>query len=175
MPARKLPDDATIREWHEKGLTFPQMAELHLAATGIRVEPASFNVHCGRLGLPSRNLRHSDLIPWSPIRPEHNNDYIVNMLRRESARRAGSPRWNDLRHPDYDVAEVQRLNSWLQGLKDGNNGKGSVVHYDPDTLEGWHYVNREKKDDDIIRRPRGRKTVLTRTVKPTKRERRVGG
>lgn len=159
MPNRKLPDDATIKKWHEQGLSFPEMSERHFAATNIHVEAATFNVHCGRLGLPNRNLRHSELIPWTPIRPEHNNDYIVNMLRREGARRSGSPKWNDPNHPDYDAAEVQRLNSWLQGLKDGNHGKGVVVHYDPATTEGWHYVNRQKGDTDIIRAPKGRKTV----------------
>ena len=177
---RKLPDDDTIIEWHLSGITFQQMADQwnpELIARGEDpVTSAAFNMKCFRLGLPARNQRHDDLVPWTPIRPEHNGDYKVNMLRRESARRAGVPRF-DPTHPNCDEKDLQRLNSWIQGLAEGNNGKGVVVHYDPDTLKGWHYVNRRKSDKDIIRVPRsaGRKTVTTQVVKPTARERRVGG
>lgn len=159
MPNRMLPDDATIRRWFAEGLTYPEMAERHLEENGIEMKAASFNVHCGRLGLPNRNVRRAALIPWTPIRPEHNNCYIINMLRRESARRSGALKWVDPNHPDYSAYEVQRLNSWLQGLKEGNHGKGVVVHYDPETLEGFHYVNRRTTDTDIIRAPKGRKTM----------------
>lgn len=156
MPPRKLPDDDTIIEWHLAGVTYQEMADRWnpgLVEQGVDpVTASAFNMKCHRLGLPKRYMRHEDLIPWTPIRKEHNNDYIINMLRREGARRAGAPRFtpgNKL----CDEKDLQRLNSWIQGLHEGNNGKGVVVHYDPGTLEGWHYVNRVKADTDIIRDP----------------------
>lgn len=156
MPARKLPDDETIVKWHLSGITFQEMANRwNPVLIGRGEDPvgsAAFNMKCFRLGLPARNMRHDDLIPWTPIRREHNDLYIVCMLRKESARRAGVPRF-DPSHPNCDETDLQRLNSWIQGLKEGNNGKGVVVHYDPDTLEGWWYVNRRKSDKDIIRMP----------------------
>lgn len=156
MPERKLPDDDTIIEWHLAGVTYPEMADRWnpvLVARGVEpVTATAFNVKCGRLGLPLRNQRHEDLVPWSPIRTEHLGDYKVNMLRRESLRRAGAPRF-DPTHPKCDKADLQRLNSWIEGLANGNKGRGVVVHYDPDTLKGFHYVNRRKSDKDIIRMP----------------------
>lgn len=155
MALRTTPDDDTIVEWHFEGITFQEMADRWAAQRPDLTDPpsaAAFNMKSHRLGLPLRYMRHDDLIPWSPIRPEHNNDYIVNMLRREGARRAGAPRF-DPTHPYCDQKDLQRLNSWIQGLHEGNGGRGVVVHYDPDTLEGWHYVNRVKADKDIIRTP----------------------
>ncbi|WP_199818589.1 hypothetical protein [Streptomyces sp. NRRL F-4474] len=42
-----------------------------------------------------------------------------------------------------------RLASWLDTLKKNR----TVVHYDPDTNEGFSYVPRKAADNDIIRRP----------------------
>lgn len=155
MATRTTPDDDTIIEWHFEGITFEEMAARWAEQRPDLTDPpsaAAFNMKAHRMGLPLRNMRHSDLVPWTPIRPEHLHDYKVNMLRRESARRADAPRFTP-GHPNCDEADLQRLNSWLQGLRDGNGGKGVVVHYDPDTVEGWHYVNRVKADKDIIRTP----------------------
>lgn len=42
------------------------------------------------------------------------------------------------------------LNAWLAGLE----RDGTVIHYDPDTPEGWWYVpRREGIDTDLIRVP----------------------
>lgn len=52
------------------------------------------------------------------------------------------------------AADQRQVPKWLAMLEENN----AVVHYDPDTEEGFFYVPREPQDDDIIRRPR-RKTT----------------
>jgi hypothetical protein len=36
--------------------------------------------------------------------------------------------------------------------------EGAVVHYDPDTEEGFFYVPRQEGDDDLIHRPPSKTT-----------------
>lgn len=68
------------------------------------------------------------------------------MLRQEARRRAGGVLTEKME---------QALNIWLDGLE----ADGVVVHYEPDTEEGWFYVPRRPGvDQDIIRKPR-RKTT----------------
>lgn len=165
MPQRNTPDDDTIIEWHLAGVTYREMADRWNATRPGHdpVTESAFNMKCRRLGLPLRQMRHEDLIPWTPIRKEHNNEYMVNMLRREGARRAGAPRFTP-GHKLCDETDLQRLNSWIQGLHEGNKGRGVVVHYDPETLQGWHYVNRVKADKDIIRTPEVAKKLAERAA-----------
>ena len=67
------------------------------------------------------------------------------MLRVEGRVRAGM---------EIRPTDAERHATWRRRLDEMN----AVVHYDPDTDEGFFYVPREKGDTDIIRRPRAKTT-----------------
>ncbi|WP_199810461.1 MULTISPECIES: hypothetical protein [unclassified Streptomyces] len=73
------------------------------------------------------------------MKEEHRWAYPLAMLRAEGRRRAGK---------ELTERDESRLASWLDMLKKN----GSVVHYDPDTEEGFSYVSRQAGDNDMIRR-----------------------
>lgn len=80
-----------------------------------------------------------ELIPWK-VKPEHKG-YVLNLLQTEGRLRAGLP------CNEADARHVEALKSQL--ARDG-----LVIHYEPDTEEGWFYVpRREGIDRDIIRQP----------------------
>ncbi|MET8084674.1 hypothetical protein [Micromonospora sp. NPDC005237] len=62
------------------------------------------------------------------------------LLRAEARRRAGKTLNQD---------DIYRVDALLRDLKE----RHAVVHYDPDTEEGFHLVPREPEDEDIIRQP----------------------
>ncbi len=87
-----------------------------------------------------KRARKSVLIPWE-VRKEHRWSYAVMMLRTLEKRRAGE-----------DVADdmAMRLDRWLAERA----GDGTVVHYEPETEFGFHYVPRRPGlDADLIRSP----------------------
>lgn len=143
---RSRPDDDTLEEWFEAGWTYQQMADFWAEhPEGKRLTPAAFRNHCmTQPWFKPRNARHigTALMPWTNIRPEHADLYEVQMLRRESLRRAGH------KFPRHDY-EIQRLNAWLQGLRDEN----AVIAYERDTQQGWWRVTRKHSDVDIVRLP----------------------
>lgn len=180
MPSRVLPDEDVIRRWYfqtNPKMTYQDMADRWnevLAETRPDVEPVTrmaFQNQCHRLNLGRRNLQHTGgrWIPWSPIRPEHTATYEHCMLMRCDARDKGKK---------FSPKVEQNINAWLQGLRDRN----AVIHYDPDTIQGWWEVTREYDDgDSYVRMPKGpaekkpgprKKTIRTKQVKPTKREQR---
>jgi hypothetical protein len=67
------------------------------------------------------------------------------MLRAEARRRAGK---------ELTEADVNRLKNWMEMIKE----EDAVVHYDPDTEEGFFYVPRQEGDDDLIHRPKVKTT-----------------
>ncbi|WP_091336162.1 hypothetical protein [Micromonospora rhizosphaerae] len=80
------------------------------------------------------------LVPWA-VRREHRYNHILHMLRIEDRRRAGEP---------IPAAQMKKLDIWLGNLREQN----AVVHYDPDTEQGWWLVHRRPGvDDDLIRVP----------------------
>lgn len=84
----------------------------------------------------------TDLIPWS-VRPEHRWAYPLTMLRVEGRRRA---------HGDDHLSErtLARLTTWRHRLA----WHDLVVHYDPDTPDGFSYLPRRPGVDlDLYRDP----------------------
>jgi hypothetical protein len=67
------------------------------------------------------------------------------MLRAEARRRAGK---------DLTETDQNRLKNWMEMIKE----EDAVVHYDPDTEEGFFYVPRQEGDDDLIHRPKAKTT-----------------
>ncbi|MEU8133224.1 hypothetical protein [Streptodolium elevatio] len=133
-----------VKRWFEEGRTYAWMIEEYERKYHIETTPSMWGNFRRRHGLDRRNVRDDDLIPWA-VKIEHRWLYPLAMLRHEARRRAGHT---------LDEEDQKRLNSWHQMLKE----EQVVVHYDPDTEEGFFYVPRLPGDDDIIRRP-ARKTT----------------
>lgn len=145
MPASKIVDETEVVRWFEEGRTYAWMVQEYRRKYNIETVPSLWGNFRRRRGLQRRIARDDELIPWF-VKEEHRWSYAVRMLRAEARRRSGM----ELAEP-----ERYRLKVWLTGLERDN----LVVHYDPDTDEGFFYVPREADDDDIIRRPR-RKTTM---------------
>ena len=80
-------------------------------------------------------------VPWHPVKPEHRSRYLVRMLR-ASARR-------DRGEKSAPVIEAQ-LDSFLKQVDELD----FVVHYDPDTEDGFFRVpRRHGVDKGLIRDP----------------------
>lgn len=146
---RLRPDDATLRAWFEEGISCQEMADRWAETTNIHLSRMAFQKAVQEADwYEPKYTRHvgTDLMPWTDIRLEHAHGYEVQMLRREALRRAGH------KFPDHDT-EIQRLNAWLQGLRDAD----AVIAYKRDTQQGWWRVKREHTDLDIVRLPEGYK------------------
>ncbi|ONI83512.1 hypothetical protein ALI22I_34015 [Saccharothrix sp. ALI-22-I] len=139
MPASKIQDAQEVVRWIEEGKTYAWMVQQYKEKYGIDTTITMFSNFRRRRGLEPRIARDPNLVPWK-VEDEHGWKTPLTLLRLEGRRRSGLP----LRPID-----VTRLDNWLEWLAE----QGAVVHYDPDTPEGFHYVKREEGDDDIIRRP----------------------
>jgi hypothetical protein len=86
-----------------------------------------------------RTRHRADLVPWQ-LRPEHRQLHAAKMLRAKSRVDRGEP-----------IGAIQRrqLETWLAGLE----ADDAVIHYDPDTEQGFWRVPRRAGVDDIIRDP----------------------
>lgn len=144
MGASKIVNEQEVIRWFEEGRTYQWMSDEYLRRYNLEMSPSAWGNFRARRGLSRRITRDDDLIPWH-VKYEHRWDYNLAMLRVEARRRAG----HSLRESD-----ASKLESWRRKLDDLN----AVVHYDPDTPEGFFYVPRERGDTDIIRRPKVKTT-----------------
>lgn len=140
-PPRLLPSDSILASWREEGLTLRQIQERIRETTGNTVSIGSIGAALSRAGLTNR-VRYDDVIPWSPIKAEHNNHYAVAMLRALARRRAGLTLTRD---------QIDRLDTWLRRL----DLEQAVVAYRYDSPDGFYYVHRNPGDpvDIPIRLP----------------------
>jgi hypothetical protein len=117
---------------------------------GVEVTQSMFSNFRYRQGLQRRKSRDHDLIPWE-VHLNHRWGYPLAMLRVEARRRQGFP----LRPSD-----VERLDAFKRRLYED----GLVVHYEPESDEGWWLVpRRDGVDRDLIREPA---TATTRRRNP---------
>ncbi|AWN07548.1 immunity repressor [Streptomyces phage Goby] len=149
MPARKIQNEQEVLRWFEEGRTYDWMVEEYKRKYNIETVPSLWGNFRRRRGLPRRIVRDDDLIPWL-IKEEHRWLYPLAMLRVEARLRAGAK---------VSELELSRVTNWKQMLEEEN----AVVHYDPDTEDGFFYVPRQPDDDDIIHKPQ-RKTTPRRRV-----------
>lgn len=148
MGASKIVDEQEVIRWFEEGKTYAEMCQLYRDKYNIETVPSLWGNFRRRRGLQRRINRDDELIPWE-IKKEHRWDYPIMMLRKEARRRAGLP----VSQEDQDALDV-----WLRGMEE----QGTVLHYEPETEQGWFYVpRREGVDLDIIRTP-ARKTTTKR-------------
>lgn len=150
MGARKIQDEQEVIRWFEEGRTYEWMVEEYRRKYNIETVPSMWGNFRRRRGLQRRIVRDDDLIPWH-VKREHRWAYAVMMLRTEGRKRAGKPLSEDMEH---------QLAVWKENLA----ADKAVVHYDPDTEEGFFYVpRREGIDTDLIRVPE-RKTTIRRAA-----------
>jgi hypothetical protein len=139
MPAPLIQDATEVRRWFDEGLTYREMSERHLEKYGVKITPTAFANFRARHGLKRRIARSTNLIPWA-VKPEHQMRYMVQMLRCEARLREGR---------DISETEQHKLDLFKGRLRD----EDAVVHYEPDTEQGFFLVAREEYDEDMVRMP----------------------
>jgi hypothetical protein len=144
MGAKKIQDEAEVVRWFEEGRTYEWMSAEYQRKYNIEMTQSAWSNFRRRKGLNRRTVRDDNLIPWA-VNPEHRHKYPLMMLRSEARRRAGR---------EMKPLDQIQLANWLKYI----SGLNAVVHYDPDTVEGFFYVPREASDEDLIRQPE-RKTT----------------
>ena len=149
MGASKIVDESEAKRWFEQGRTYQWMVDRYLEKYNLETRISMWSNLRSRRGWERRFVRDDDLIPWR-VNPEHRWHYAVSMLRAEARRRAGvelTPEFTD------------RLERWLMHRREDD----TVVHYDPDTPEGFWYVPRRVGiDTDLIRAPERKTTPKPR-------------
>ncbi|MFE3589391.1 hypothetical protein ACFXOY_17940 [Streptomyces niveus] len=139
MAAKKIVDDQEVIRWFREGKTYEWMINEYKRKYNIDTVQSMWGNFRRRKGLDRRIARDDELIPWV-VKEEHRWLYPVTMLRAEARRRQG------FKVTESDMA---RLNSWKEMLAE----EDAVVHYDPDTEDGFFYVPRQAGDDDLIHQP----------------------
>ena len=143
MATPQIQDVQEMLRWFEEGRTPTWMAQEHERKYGIRLTPEAFINRHRRMGHErTLSIRHERLLPWK-IKQEHAGLFAATMLRAEGRRRAGQQLSNRLE---------SQLDAFLARLKKDD----LVVHYDPETADGFALVPRRKGvDGDLIREPGG--------------------
>lgn len=150
MAASKIQDEAEVIRWFDEGRTYQWMCEEYERKYGIRTVPSLWGNFRRRRGLARRMVRDDNLIPWA-VNKEHRWAYPLAVLRMEARMRAGA---------ELTPSDAARLESWKKSLYE----REVVVHYEPDTVDGFFYVPRRKDiDHDLIREPE-RKTTTRRAA-----------
>lgn len=144
MGKRKIQDEQEVIRWFEEGRTYAWMIDEYKRKYNIDTVASMWGNFRRRRGLDRRIVRDDDLIPWF-VKEEHRWAYPLAMLRATARSRAGK---------DVTKTDQARLASWMEMLEENN----AVVHYDPDTEEGFFYVPRQEGDDDLIHRPKQKTT-----------------
>lgn len=140
MVSKKIVNEQEILQWYEEGKTYSWMVDEYLRKYNIQISPSAFGNFRRLRGLERRQTRDSDLIPWLVLE-KHRWHYYVVQLRTEARRREGKP---------LKPREIQKLDSFIANLAEAN----AVVHYDPDTEQGFFAVpRREGIDTDLVRVP----------------------
>lgn len=131
--------DEFIRWWNE-GRSYQWIMDEYRRKYNIAITHSAIGNWRARYGLERRQERSLTLVPWK-IEEQHRYKHALAMLRAEARRRAGAP-----------LSELQqkRLESWLAFLAE----EDCVVHYDPETEDGFFYVPRRPGvDEDLVRVP----------------------
>jgi hypothetical protein len=139
LAVSKIVDEEEAVAWIMDGRPYVWMVEEYRRKYGVETSVGMWAQFRRRRGLPRRIVMDPALIPWR-VKDEHHGSHTVHMLRAEARARAGKA---------LAPVEQGRLASFRRMLADGD----LVVHYEPDSEEGWFLVPREPGDTDIIRHP----------------------
>lgn len=135
----KIVNHPEMRTWIEEGRPYDWIVGQYADRYGVTLTVAAVASYRFRHQLTRRQVRDRDLIPWQ-VEKDHRNVYLLEMLRLEARVRAGAP---------LSDREKQRHQEFRTNLAIAR----AVVHYVPDSVDGFQYVPRLAQDDDIIRRP----------------------
>lgn len=137
----KLRDEAEFRRWWDEGREYKWIVQQYKQKYNEDTTPSMFSNWRAKLGLQARAARRNlSLIPWN-VQDRHDFRREMKYLRLEARVRAGL---------DIGSRDAVLLKSWVDTLKRHN----IVVHYEPDTEEGFFYVARRMGvDTDLIRVP----------------------
>lgn len=137
----KMQDVAEFKRWYAEGREYKWMVEQYKEKYDLDVTRAMFSNWRARLGLSPRSVvRDSDLIPWL-VRRDHTWLLPMRMLRLEARVRSGAT---------VTHQQLTQVHAWCESLRE----TGRVVHYEPDTEQGFFYVPaREGIDTDLVRIP----------------------
>lgn len=156
MTAQKVPGEAQLRKYLDRGLTQAQIVEAWREDSSEVVSRSAIGMAIKRYGLQSAHPRprYEDTLPWR-VREEHLMHYDARMLRLEARRRRGQAlKPEDLSRLDYWRKELDRLDA--------------VVYYDENSPEGFLWIPREPEHGtDLIDR-----SNVRQTVRPSRRKRR---
>lgn len=142
MAVSKIQNEQEVLRWFEEGRTYAWMVDTYRTKYNIETGISMWSNFRRRHGLDRKVAWDDQLIPWK-VELEHRYAYPILMLRKEARRRAGLPL------PEGEDAAVD---GWLAGMV----RDGTVLHYEPETEQGWFYVpRRDGVDLDIIREPEG--------------------
>ncbi|MFF4528197.1 hypothetical protein ACFY1P_02895 [Streptomyces sp. NPDC001407] len=139
MGAKKIVDEDEVLRWFREGKTYDWMIQEYKTKYNTETTRAMWSTFRSRKKLPRRNVRNTDLIPWM-VKEEHRYAYPVMMLRAEGRRLAGE---------ELTATDKKRLASWKAELE----AEKLVVHYDPDTADGWFLIPRAEGDHELIHPP----------------------
>lgn len=135
------PDKTWLRLHAQMGYTQKRMVEAWEEESGVRVSRSAIAMAMNRHGVEAAKPRprYDEMLPWHVL-DEHKYNTQARLLRLEGRRRKGGK---------LTPRELQWLTTWRRELEAHN----AVVMYDPETAEGFHWVERLATDDDVIRRP----------------------
>lgn len=138
--------EAEVKRWFEEGLTYREMVERYQTQYNLQVAPTMFSNRRAARGWDRRIVRDVDLIPWR-VMPQHISRHAVAMLRALGRKRAGYP---------LSEREERELASLLGRLREAD----AVIHYEPDTEDGFFYVTRQPGDAEYVRPPKRQNRAL---------------
>lgn len=135
----KVQDWAEVQRWFDEGRAYSWMQEQYLEKYHIETSKSMWSTLRRTIGAEPRLTRDTDLLPWR-VKEEHRFNSIPDLLRFEARVREGKR---------LVSSEARRLKLFRERLDRENR----VVHYDPDTEQGWWLLPRKESDDDIVRKP----------------------
>lgn len=143
MPGPKLPRELVLR-WLAEGVTqmeiVSRLEDMGIEATQSAISMLKMRHASGKAEEVMRTRQRADLVPWR-LRPEHRQLHAAKMLRAKSRLDRGET---------ISAVQQRQLDTWLAGLEADN----AVIHYDPETEQGfWRVEKREGVDTTIIRDP----------------------
>lgn len=136
----KIVNHGQVEGWIREGKTYKWISDEHERLHGVRLSPAALSTFRERCGIPRRQVRDIDLMPWA-VEERHRYLLPALMLRALARRRTGA---------ELDEQAAKKLDSWLERLQSDD----LVVTYVKGSDEGFFLVPRRKGvDTDVIRVP----------------------
>ncbi|QXT63440.1 hypothetical protein [Tessaracoccus palaemonis] len=133
----KMQDVAEFRRWHSEGRSYKWMQAEYKHKYGLDVTTGMFGNWANRLNLPKRSLGTAEL-PWR-IRHDHRMKTESAMAWAYAREQAGMP---------VRLETLARYQAWKTYIQ----SHGWVLHYDPNTEQGFFLVDaRPGIDKGVVR------------------------